>query len=77
LNLQDLQKIATTERMIPVAPVEASKTVVINAPIDRVWRIQTDVDHWPDWYAYLRGAKLTREFGPGATLSYGGLFSTI
>lgn len=72
--MQDLQQIAASERMIPGAPVHASKTIVIDAPIDRVWRIQTDVDHWQDWYSYLRDAKLIGQFAPGTKLNYGWLF---
>ena len=74
MNLQDLQKIASSERMIPGAPVAAFKTVIINAPVDRVWRIQIPVDKWQDWYLYLRNAELIGQFAPGAKLSYGGLF---
>jgi len=63
--MQELQCFASEERMIPSAPIEDSQTITISAPIDRVWRIQTDVDHWANWYAYLRNAKLVGPFGPG------------
>ncbi len=58
--------------MIPGAPIEGSQTVTMRAPIDRVWRIQTDVDRWETWYDYLRSARLVGPFAQGATLSYGG-----
>ena len=31
------------------APVISRDDIVIDAPLDRVWRIQTDVENWPAW----------------------------
>ncbi|WP_405018400.1 SRPBCC family protein [Kitasatospora sp. NBC_00070] len=31
------------------APVITRDEIVIHAPLDRVWRIQTDVENWPAW----------------------------
>jgi uncharacterized protein YndB with AHSA1/START domain len=31
------------------APVISREEIVIDAPLHRVWRIQTDVENWPDW----------------------------
>ncbi len=31
------------------APVISRDDIVIHAPLDRVWRIQTDVEDWPAW----------------------------
>ncbi|MFJ2095556.1 SRPBCC family protein [Streptomyces sp. NPDC087901] len=31
------------------APVITRDDIVIHAPLDRVWRIQTDVEDWPAW----------------------------
>lgn len=72
MTMQELQRFASEERMIPGAAIEGSQAITINAPIDRVWHIQTDVNHWANWYAYLRNAELVGPFGPGAKLSYGG-----
>jgi uncharacterized protein YndB with AHSA1/START domain len=33
----------------PQAPVIARDQVLINAPLELVWRIQTDVSAWPTW----------------------------
>ena len=72
MKMQDLQRLASDERMIPDAPVRASRTVTIDAPVEKVWTIQTDVSNWASWYPYLRNAKLSGPFGPGTKLSYGG-----
>jgi uncharacterized protein YndB with AHSA1/START domain len=31
------------------APVISREDIVIDAPLSRVWRIQTDVENWPAW----------------------------
>ncbi|GFN00942.1 hypothetical protein Sfulv_57520 [Streptomyces fulvorobeus] len=31
------------------APVITRDDIVIDAPLERVWRIQTDVENWPAW----------------------------
>ncbi|MER5556728.1 SRPBCC family protein [Streptomyces sp. NPDC002793] len=46
------------------APVEIDKTapmitrddIVIKAPLDRIWRIQTDVENWPAWQPNVSSA---------------------
>lgn len=32
------------------APVIARHEIDINAPLDTVWRLQTDVNDWPAWH---------------------------
>ena len=72
MTMQDLQRFAADERMIPSASVQDSQTLTIDAPIAKVWNIQTDVNRWASWYPYLRNAKLSGPFGPGVGLTYGG-----
>ena len=72
MTTQDLQHLAFKERMIPDAPVQDSQTITIDAPIEKVWRIQTDVNNWPKWYPYLRNAELSGSFSAGTELTYGG-----
>lgn len=64
---------AEAEQMIPNAPVVAFKSVTINAPVDRVWRILTSVTAWPQWHSYLKNAELDGDFAAGSSLIYGGL----
>ena len=64
MKMNDLQRFAVAEHMIPSASVQASRTIAINAPIDKVWALQTNVAAWSNWYPYLRNAKLAGVFGP-------------
>ena len=73
MTMQNLEALAIQGRMIPDARVQDSQTITIDAPIEKVWAIQTDVDHWPEWYSYLSNAELQGPFGPGARLTYGGV----
>lgn len=68
-----LFKLAAKGEMIPGAPVKASATVTIAAPITRVWQLATDVARWSSWYPYLSNAEVGGTFRPGVTLTYGGL----
>lgn len=72
MNDRALATWAEAEQMIPNAPVTASRSVTIDAPADRVWRILTNVEDWPQWHAYLKDAELHGDFAAGSALSYGG-----
>lgn len=42
------------------APLKAKKVIVIDAPVNSVWAIQSDINNWPSWqkevaYAQLQG----------------------
>ncbi len=43
----DLNQIAYEERMIPNASISATHMIEINASVERVWQIATDVENWP------------------------------
>jgi len=69
----DLQALALAGQMIPDAPIEASRSVVIEAPVTMVWQLLINVSDWSRWYAYLKNARLNGAFAPGAKLTYGGI----
>ena len=74
LPLKEVATLAAARQMIPNAPVSASRSVEIVAPIAAVWNTLTDVEGWPKWYPYLKGARLHGSFASGTRLTYGGLF---
>ncbi|MFE7591518.1 SRPBCC family protein [Kitasatospora sp. NPDC057512] len=41
----------------PDARVRHRTGIVIHAPLRTVWRLQTDVAHWPDWQAPVQSAE--------------------
>ena len=46
-------------------PVSASSEMTINAPIQKVWKIQTDLAHWRDWNADIEKMEVKGEIGKG------------
>lgn len=40
------------------APLIAKKEEIINASIERVWKIQSDINNWPQWQKEITFARL-------------------
>ena len=57
------------------APVISRHSAVIEAPIEVLWGLHTDVDAWPSWQPDIETARLDGSFDPGSTFSWqtGGL----
>ena len=52
------------------APVIARHSAVIDAPIEVLWRLHTDVDAWPAWQPDIETARLDGPFAPGSSFSW-------
>lgn len=52
------------------APVFCQKEIVINASINKVWRILTDIDNWPNWNTDISNAKLNGRLTPKTTFDW-------
>ena len=73
-NAHVVKKQAENKEMIENAPIEAKKSIIINAPILKIWNILIDVDDWPNWYHYLSGSTISGKFEAGSKIEYGGFF---
>ena len=51
-------------------PIEVHNEAVIPAPVERVWDLLTDVEHWPSWYRACRWVRLESS-GSAASASHG------
>ncbi|MCU0433021.1 MAG: SRPBCC family protein [Bacteroidia bacterium] len=40
------------------APVKCSKTILIHAAPEKVWKVLTDINRWPNWYSPISQAAL-------------------
>jgi uncharacterized protein YndB with AHSA1/START domain len=49
------------------APVTHSANIEINAPVDRVWQIMADIEHWPEWNKGIKSASLNGNLESGTT----------
>ena len=52
------------------APVIVRLSTVIDAPLERVWALHTDVDTWPSWNADVDRAALDGPLLPGASFNW-------
>ena len=52
------------------APVIARHEIDINAPLETVWRLQTDVNGWPAWQPDITAARLDGPFEPGNSFTW-------
>jgi Polyketide cyclase / dehydrase and lipid transport len=52
------------------APVIVRHQIDINAPLQTVWRLQTDVNNWPAWQTDITAARLDGPFEPGNSFTW-------
>lgn len=52
------------------APVIVRLSTVIDAPLERVWDLHTDIDTWPSWNVDVDQAKLDGPLLPGNSFSW-------
>jgi uncharacterized protein YndB with AHSA1/START domain len=57
------------------APAVVRHERTFDAPLERVWAVQTDIDRWPSWRSDVDGAELLGTFAVGSSFrwSTGGL----
>ena len=46
------------------APLFAKKELFINAPVEKVWNIQTDIERWHEWQSDIASVNLDGELAP-------------
>src|SRR6476620_3029008 len=52
------------------APVITRDEILIEAPIETAWEIQTDVDEWPSWQPEVNGAHAEGPLEVGSTFRW-------
>jgi uncharacterized protein YndB with AHSA1/START domain len=52
------------------APVKCSKTIIIDASIEKVWSVITDINNWPNWQTDIDKSKLNGELKPNITFDW-------
>ncbi|MEU7044225.1 SRPBCC family protein [Streptomyces varsoviensis] len=52
------------------APVTSRHSIRIAAPIERVWRLHTDIDAWPSWQTDIGSARIDGPVTPGSTFHW-------
>lgn len=52
------------------APVIVELETTVHAPIEKVWRLHTDIDAWPSWNPDVSSARLRGGLAVGATFDW-------
>lgn len=54
----------------PQAPLVARKEISIQAPIELVWKLQTDVDAWKEWQPGISKSKIYGDIATGSVFEW-------
>lgn len=52
------------------APLIAREEILIHAPLNKVWALQTDIDHWSDWQPEISIARLEGPLAVGTVFAW-------
>lgn len=52
------------------APVKCSKTITINASVEKVWKVMTNINKWSAWQTEISNPKLNGELRPDTTFDW-------
>jgi uncharacterized membrane protein len=54
----------------PTAPAAARREILIHAPVEKVWQIQSDIENWSAWQPDITSAKLNDGLKMGSTFRW-------
>jgi len=54
------------------APMVARKEILVDAPIDSVWALESDIDRWPQWQPGVSAARLDGPLTAGSIFRWKG-----
>ncbi len=60
----------TTTTIHTYAPVITKKSVEINAPVESVWKVFSDVNHWDEWQEEIESPQMNGSFSAGNSFSW-------
>lgn len=52
------------------APIRSCHEITINAPLETVWRVHTQINRWPDWNPDITKANLTGPIAVGTVFHW-------
>ncbi len=54
------------------APMVARQQIMIDAPIHKIWTLETDINHWPEWQPGVTSAALDGGMAVGSVFRWKG-----
>ena len=52
--MNNLEALAKEGKINKNANIKDEHSIIINAPIDKVWEILSDIKKWPEWYSIIK-----------------------
>ena len=68
--MKDLEAKAKEGRINENASIRDRQSIIINAPIEKVWDILTDIQHWPTWNKEIKSTKCSSLVEEGAKFDW-------
>ena len=66
----NFKRMVTMKQINHNAPVLCEKSIVIQATPETIWKVLTDINHWPDWMKNVSKAKLNGPLQPATTFDW-------
>lgn len=68
--MNSLNALASQGKINENANVKDQHSIIINAPIDRVWSILADINRWSEWNDQIKNVKIGGELTKGTDFSW-------
>lgn len=52
------------------APVTTKHTIIIHAPVEKVWQVMSDINNWPSWQQQIPSIKLNGPLQAGSSFDW-------
>lgn len=70
LCIKQMQKQGNMKNINNEAPVRFTKSIVINASVETVWSVLTDINNWSTWQSDIKQSHLNGELKPHASFDW-------
>ncbi|MEP5613013.1 MAG: SRPBCC family protein [Cyclobacteriaceae bacterium] len=68
--MNNLNTLASQGKINENANVKDRHSIIINAPIDKVWSILSDMEKWPEWHDKIKKVQIEGEVARGTDFSW-------
>ncbi len=68
--MNNLNTLASQGKINEDANVKDQHSIIINAPVDTVWSILSNMESWPQWNDKIKNVQVEGEVAPGTNFSW-------
>jgi uncharacterized membrane protein len=70
MSLENMREVAKRKSLQKDAPIFAEETILINAPIDKIWKIYNKPKEWVNWNPEVKKVEIENEILVGTKLRW-------